>query len=60
MQYNHIKYLKKPHFKDNCLQFFAFNFFPLKKMTLANNCWQCLEQNKIKQVCQKNVVRFFQ
>ena len=28
-------------------------------MTLANNCWQCLEQNKIKQVCQKNVVRFF-
>ena len=39
------------HFKEKSLQFLVFNF--IRKLTLANNLWQCLEQNVIQLVWQK-------
>ena len=41
------------------MQFFVFNFITFKKLTVANNFWQFLEQNKIQPVCQKNAVPLY-
>ena len=38
---------------------FGFQLHSITKLTLAKNFWQCLEQNEIQPVCQKNKVSFF-
>ena len=37
-----------------CSFWFSASFH--KKLTLAKNFWQCLEQNEIQPTCQKNAV----
>ena len=58
VQYNHITYLKIPHFKGKKFAVSGFQLHSNKKLTLTKNIWQCFNKMKFNQFARKMLLLF--